>query len=373
MQTDLSLDDLIQFADHHRAMICVLNREYLRVLVLLDTEDNYVPDGSTSLGRWLAGRHAMRTGAADETVRVAHALERLPAIAAAYANAELSWDQTRMLARYATAETDQQLARDGCRLSVAWLEREAARHQPRPEPKTQQRTLDIRPDGEGWRVHGWVPGTDGEKIATAIDRIANGYGTNPDTGVFDPIWMRRADALTELAAGRLANDHDADRATVVIHYDTDTARAETASGIQLPNETFQRHCCDARIETIRWSGVNIVEAAAAKHAIPIWLRRVVLRRDNGCRFHGCGHKRRVEVHHIHHWLHGGPTVVTNLITLCTYHHHLLHERGWRITGEPSGPVEFVRPDTGTALTNAPPGLPALLADALAKHLNRLGY
>ena len=91
---------------------------------------------------------------------------------------------------------------------------------------------------------------------------------NPDTDTYDPIWMRRADALTELVAGRLANDADADRVTVVIHYDVDTGRAETGSGIQLSKETFRRHCCDARIEKIGWCGGNIVEVASAKYEIP---------------------------------------------------------------------------------------------------------
>jgi len=30
--------------------------------------------------------------------------------------------------------------------------------------------------------------------------------------------------------------------------------------------------------------------------------------------------------------------------LCSYHHYLVHEGGWRIEGAPEGVLSFVRPD-----------------------------
>lgn len=38
-----------------------------------------------------------------------------------------------------------------------------------------------------------------------------------------------------------------------------------------------------------------------------------------------------ELHHIHHWEHGGRTDLDNLIPLCSYHHHRAHEQQWAIT------------------------------------------
>jgi hypothetical protein len=63
----------------------------------------------------------------------------------------------------------------------------------------------------------------------------------------------------------------------------------------------------------------------------------------------------VDLHHIQYWSHGGRTDLDNLISLCPYHHMLVHERGYLIASKPGGAFAFYRPD-GT-LTSASPPLP----------------
>ena len=75
--------------------------------------------------------------------------------------------------------------------------------------------------------------------------------------------------------------------------------------------------------------------------IPAWLRRALDHRDEGCRFPSCARTRWTHAHHIHHWAHGGPTNLDNLITLCGWHHRLVHNQGWEITGNPNGNVVFL--------------------------------
>jgi hypothetical protein len=36
-----------------------------------------------------------------------------------------------------------------------------------------------------------------------------------------------------------------------------------------------------------------------------------------------------ELHHVHHWEHGGQTNLANLIPMCSYHHHRSHEQKWQ--------------------------------------------
>jgi hypothetical protein len=48
-----------------------------------------------------------------------------------------------------------------------------------------------------------------------------------------------------------------------------------------------------------------------------------------CRFPGC-ESRRVDLHHIQYWSHGGRTSLDNLISLCPFHHKLVHDRGYLI-------------------------------------------
>jgi len=65
------------------------------------------------------------------------------------------------------------------------------------------------------------------------------------------------------------------------------------------------------------------------------LRRAVFIRDRHCRFTGC-RSRIDEVHHIRYFRHGGETVLSNLVGLCWHHHHVIHDAGWRIEGDPGG-------------------------------------
>jgi HNH endonuclease len=60
------------------------------------------------------------------------------------------------------------------------------------------------------------------------------------------------------------------------------------------------------------------------------LRRALNSRDGGFRFPGCTHKRFVDAHHIHHWAHGGETKPSNLVSLCRFHHRMVHEGRVRV-------------------------------------------
>jgi hypothetical protein len=48
--------------------------------------------------------------------------------------------------------------------------------------------------------------------------------------------------------------------------------------------------------------------------------------------------------HIRHWADGGVTSAENLTLLCSYHHRLLHEGGFRIAIGADGGHCFERPD-----------------------------
>ena len=82
------------------------------------------------------------------------------------------------------------------------------------------------------------------------------------------------------------------------------------------------------------------------------LRRAVFMRDRHCRFTGC-RSRIDEVHHIVYYRHGGPTVLSNLVGLCWHHHHLIHDTGWHIEGDPGGRLTF-RSSRGREMASDPP-------------------
>ena len=84
------------------------------------------------------------------------------------------------------------------------------------------------------------------------------------------------------------------------------------------------------------------------------MRRAARERDKcRCRFPGC-ESRRVDLHHIQHWVNGGRTDLENLISLCPYHHKVVHDRGYLIAAPPGSGEDFAfyRPD-GTGIPPSP--------------------
>ena len=79
-------------------------------------------------------------------------------------------------------------------------------------------------------------------------------------------------------------------------------------------------------------------------SIPPAIKRALRARDGGCRFPGCDRTRFCDGHHVKHWADGGETKLGNLITLCSFHHTLLHEGGFGVTATDDGLFVFTRPD-----------------------------
>jgi hypothetical protein len=78
--------------------------------------------------------------------------------------------------------------------------------------------------------------------------------------------------------------------------------------------------------------------------VPERTRRIIERRDQGCRVPGCTNDRFVEIHHIVHWLEGGPTDTWNLTSLCPHHHRLHHQGLLGIAGNADEPGALVFTD-----------------------------
>ena len=71
------------------------------------------------------------------------------------------------------------------------------------------------------------------------------------------------------------------------------------------------------------------------------MRRALQARDGGCRFPGCSNHKFVDGHHIRHWADGGETSLDNLVLLCRFHHHLVHEGGYDCRKGDGNEIYFV--------------------------------
>ena len=60
-----------------------------------------------------------------------------------------------------------------------------------------------------------------------------------------------------------------------------------------------------------------------------------------------------EGHHALHWLDLGETEPDNVLLVCWYHHHLLHEQHWRIEPLGAGHFNLINPDGERTLLRPP--------------------
>jgi Domain of unknown function (DUF222) len=74
-----------------------------------------------------------------------------------------------------------------------------------------------------------------------------------------------------------------------------------------------------------------------------------------CAVPGCAVKfDHCQPHHVWFWEHGGPTDLANLLPLCSRHHHLMHEGGWKLSIDSDRVITIAYPD-GAIQTTGPPG------------------
>jgi hypothetical protein len=167
--------------------------------------------------------------------------------------------------------------------------------------------------------------------------------------------QQRADALLLMAESALHHELDpgapGERYHVILQVDA-SGESTLGDGTHVSAETSERLSCDASRTWIRHDEERVpVEVGRKTRTIPPALRRALLHRDQVCRFPGC-ERRFVQAHHIRHWAHGGPTVLSNLVLLCRYHHRAVHEEGYQVTRGEKGALAFYRPD-GQAVLEVP--------------------
>ncbi|MCL3861634.1 HNH endonuclease signature motif containing protein [Actinotalea sp. K2] len=126
--------------------------------------------------------------------------------------------------------------------------------------------------------------------------------------------------------------------------------AELEDGEPLPRSVLERLACDGEVSRVVFGpDSQVLDVGRAHRTYSGQLRRAVVARDRTCRYPGCSAPpSRGEVHHVKHWIHGGPTSVANGILLCWYHHELVHRRHLQIHASPGGGWEICRAD-GAAL------------------------
>jgi hypothetical protein len=373
--------------DELAAEICTLtghinaaNHRWLMLIAEFDRRTGWSDGATQSCAHWLNWKCGIAMGAAREKVRVARALENLPKVSAAMASGKLSYSKVREITRVASAATEDTLlmiAEHGTAAHVEKLVRAFRRCQDAEELSREacqqrNRAVTYRYDDDGSIIiTARLPAEAGALVLKALDLVVqelpflvNDVPAGMPRQVI-PIRERRADALARVAESFLAHEvmeaKGTDRHQIVVHVAAETLRDRTAGCCELEHgpsmaaETARRLACDASvIALIENDDGEPLNVGRKTRTISAPLRRVLNARDKGCRFPGCCNSRYIDAHHVVHWANGGETKPSNLISLCRFHHHAVHEGGIRIEILDDGACRFVKP-SGAAIDSVLPG------------------
>ncbi len=196
----------------------------------------------------------------------------------------------------------------------------------------------------------------GECVITAIKAITDAEArtaapSDPRSGE-----QRRADALGDVCRGFLDRPDrpvvGGERPHVTITVDVSALSADGGSSPAefehlgpIHPDVARRLTCDAAVSRVITAGRSQpLEVGRRTHIVSPAIRRAVVIRDRTCRFPTCDRPAGwCQCHHVVHWARGGVTGVSNLVLLCSRHHHLVHEDRWMVEMAEGRP-RFRRPD-----------------------------
>jgi hypothetical protein len=305
--------------------------------------------GVTSPSHWLVWKAGVSPAHARQVVRLARRRGELPVTFAAFGAGELSADQVTPIVDRAPSHADRELCEMARVMTVPQLRRVVrAFEAPRdPDEVPRGESLSLCRGGDGrWRLRGELDADHGAIVDAALreahDAVFHRDGAIP-TGV---------DALVEVAQRSLDTVGDParrDRFRVHLHVDAERADAPTTDGWghRIPDWLRDLALCDSTISAVFESERIPVSVGRAQRAVPERTRRLVIRRDRGCRVPGCTAERVVQIHHLVHWDPddgAGPTDTWNLIAICARHHRMHHRGELGISGNADDPDGVVFTD-----------------------------
>jgi hypothetical protein len=332
-----------------------------RLAASLEEQAAWAQDGIRSPSHWLSINAGLDLHSGSELLRVGRALRDLPYISQAFSSGQLSFDKVRLLTRVATSADDALWAELAGQVSASQLARICrevrraieANGSNQADAQLARRGLWAHFEEDGMlRLAALLPPEDGAAVLAALESLSNTHKPS-DQDVSDPAqdsWAaRRADALVTVfehalttPLGELTTTPSASQ--VVVHVDVGVLSGEQPEGLcqleagpAISAEVARRLGCDAQLLTITERDGLPVDVGREKRVVSTRLRRALQVRDRGCRFPGCGvPAQRTHAHHLHHWASGGATELSNLISLCHFHHRRLHDGAYRIRREPGG-------------------------------------
>jgi hypothetical protein len=320
---------------------------------------------------WLVARLHVSAARARRLVEASERLSSLPALSDALSEGRVPLDVAISVAKVATSANDAELAV----AAEQWTPRQAsqlaseARGQTVSDSAAAFKQRCVRFNDERCSMWAQLPKDGYALVKSTLWTMARRHDhpskSDPDYERFE---SRCADALVEACtrSGRRGTRGDdravssAGHATVIVHADLDRllhgdgyGHASIEGAGPVSAEVARRVACDAEITLSLDAPDGSVLDQRAIGRDPTEPQRIeIRRRDGGCRFPGCTCRSVTDVHHVTWVSKQGPTVMSNLLTLCVAHHSRVHELGWKLDGDAQDEVRFISP-SGRVLTSTP--------------------
>ena len=322
-------------------------------------------DGATSAGAWVAAATLQDHSRASAQVRMGKRLERMPIVARALAEGEISSEHVRVLADASEVpefgEAEEVLVEQARSLRPTETRRvvehwRAVVGRERGSADRERRRLHLSTVLDGMRaLDGLLDREGGAIVERALDDLMAKSADCPG----EPVRTRsqqRVDALVDLCdrylRGATGSGNRRPQMSVVAGLETLLGRSglppQMGNGEQLSAEAAHRIACDAGISRVLTDPAGLpLDVGRALRVVPPAMKRALDVRDGGCTFPDCDRPPDwCDAHHVRHWLDGGPTCLANLALVCRRHHTLLHERRVRLVIGTNGELRWLRVDGG---------------------------
>ena len=355
--------------------------DLLELLVRFDDVQGWKSSGARHCAAWMNIEIGISIQLSWEYLRVGRKLQTLPTVQALFRVGKLAWSKVRLITRVANTDNEKTLCHAALDASVSEVKRLCEAYQWSEDDNGEGETTRViqqwasraltwsEASNGSTRIQLVLPPEVAQAFLNSVEQSLNQLGTVADA-TQSTVAQRRADAAVLMAetslqhAGRaiatadryqvsisvdadeLATDdvsiqevattqppaHSAATHSGPTHFDTKCpAKRPTLNGVgPIAKETARRVACDCSLSVNTTSKTELISIGRKSRIWPSAMARAIKERDQHCAWPGCTHSHQLHIHHIKHWADGGETSVNNGVCLCSYHHTMVHEGGYRI-------------------------------------------
>jgi hypothetical protein len=346
--------------------------DLLELLVRFDDQQAWKQSGANHCAAWMNAEIGISTKLSWEYLRVGRQLQSLPTLRALFRVGKLSWSKVRLITRVADGHNEKILCHAALDASVSevkrlcdgyrWCDKDGDDGENAENTRTMQqwnsRSFTWREASNGsTQIQLVLPPELAQAFLNSVEHCLGELGASDNT-----MSQRRADAAVLMAesslqgAGKAIATADRYQVSVSVdeselaliknscnthsinpdHLFTDQnpvipAKRPTIAGAgPIGRETARRIACDCSISVNKTKNGEPIDIGRKSRIWPSAMARAIKERDQQCVWPGCDHSRHLHIHHMQHWADGGATSVENGVCLCSYHHTLVHEGGYKI-------------------------------------------